>query len=84
MFDSSSSDTQVTAAVSLQADNWMNAKSDKSNSYHKLCEMSKYNYVLQKALEIIIIRGLTFQRRRDILLCHKLNKMHHGNQIYVS
>ena len=36
--------TTDTTAVSPQTDNWMNAKSDKSNFFHKMCEMCKCNH----------------------------------------
>ena len=51
VFDPDSYETESTTAVSLQTDNWMNAKDDKSNKLHKICEMSKFKYMFQESIE---------------------------------
>ena len=50
-FDPASIETPSTTRVSLKTDNWMNAKSDRSTSYHKICEMGKFSDAVQANLQ---------------------------------
>ena len=72
LFDPTTTDTPSATAVSLQTDIWMNAKSDKSESFHKICEMSKQAQYFQKVTYNYKMHSLT-PTRMKMLLDHNLN-----------